>query len=555
LKKILLILFLSLFGYSLKAQNVYLKVEGTTAFETKKIDSIGYQIRFENAKSVVEEITVLSKKLFESGFLESENLGNIKTNDSTFLFRYKLGKRISFLHIYIGKENSNLIQENYELKNGVLILPIASVESFMNLQLKKLEQKGYSLANLKLENFRTEDSLLFADLKIKKNSQRILNDIVINGSSKFPESHKRNLMRLYANRTFNQDGLQKVFKEIEEYRFVKQTKYPEILFTQDSTKIYVYLEKAKSNRFDGFIGFSNEEDGKFSFNGYLDILLHNILNSGEQFLIYWKNDGKKQTSFNIGLQVPYLFKSPIGIKAELNIFKKDSTFQNTNTSIDLGYFFNYNSRLYLGYQATESSDIQNVNSSFISDFTNSFVTSQYEFTKFKTDDFLFPEKTVFHFKIGLGNRDSKTDSQNQVFGKMELRHNFYLNAKNIIHLKSQNYLLNSENYIVNELYRFGGINSIRGFNENSLQGNLFTSLLTEYRYVLSPGMYVHSIIDYGYYQDQTTALNDSLIGLGFGFGLLTKNGLFNLIYANGSTNDQAIKLANSIVHISFKSSF
>jgi hypothetical protein len=539
----------------LKAQNVYLKVEGTTAFETKKIDSIGYQNRFENAKSIIEETALLSKKLFENGFLESENLGNIKTNDSTFLFQYKLGKRISFLHIYIGKENSELIQENYELKNDVLILPITSVESFMNLQLKKLEQKGYSLANLKLENFRTEDSLLFADLKIKKNSQRILNDIVINGSSKFPESHKRNLMRLYANRTFNQDGLQKVFKEIEEYRFVKQTKYPEILFTQDSTKIYVYLEKAKSNRFDGFIGFSNEEDGKFSFNGYLDILLHNILNSGEQFLIYWKNDGKKQTSFNIGLQVPYLFKSPIGIKAELNIFKKDSTFQNTNTSIDLGYFFNYNSRLYLGYQATESSDIQNVNSSFISDFTNSFVTSQYEFTKFKTDDFLFPEKTVFHFKIGLGKRDSKTDSQNQVFGKMELRHNFYLNAKNVIHLKSQNYLLTSENYIVNELYRFGGINSIRGFNENSLQGNLFTSLLTEYRYVLSPGMYVHSIIDYGYYQDQTNASNDSLIGLGFGFGLLTKNGLFNLIYANGSTNDEAIKLANSIVHISFKSSF
>lgn len=555
MKKILLILFLCLFGYSLKAQNVYLKVEGTTAFETKKIDSIGYQNRFENAKSILEETALLSKKLFENGFLESENLGNIKTNDSTFLFQYKLGKRISFLHIYIGKENSELIQENYELKNDVLILPITSVESFMNLQLKKLEQKGYSLANLKLENFRTEDSLLFADLKIKKNSQRILNDIVINGSSKFPESHKRNLMRLYANRTFNQDGLQKVFKEIEEYRFVKQTKYPEILFTQDSTKIYVYLEKAKSNRFDGFIGFSNEEDGKFSFNGYLDILLHNILNSGEQFLIYWKNDGKKQTSFNIGLQVPYLFKSPIGIKAELNIFKKDSTFQNTNTSIDLGYFFNYNSRLYLGYQATESSDIQNVNSSFISDFTNSFVTSQYEFTKFKTDDFLFPEKTVFHFKIGLGKRDSKTDSQNQVFGKMELRHNFYLNAKNVIHLKSQNYLLTSENYIVNELYRFGGINSIRGFNENSLQGNLFTSLLTEYRYVLSPGMYVHSIIDYGYYQDQTNASNDSLIGLGFGFGLLTKNGLFNLIYANGSTNDEAIKLANSIVHISFKSSF
>jgi hypothetical protein len=47
----------------------------------------------------------------------------------------------------------------------------------------------------------------------------------------------------------------------------------------------------------------------------------------------------------------------------------------------------------------------------------------------------------------------------------------------------------------------------------------------------------------------------TLLGLGFGFGLLTKNGLFNIVYANGSAKDQAIKLSNSIVHISFKSNF
>jgi hemolysin activation/secretion protein len=105
------------------------------------------------------------------------------------------------------------------------------------------------------------------------------------------------------------------------------------------------------------------------------------------------------------------------------------------------------------------------------------------------------------------------------------------------------------------LYRFGGINSIRGFNENSLQGTVFSSLMTEYRYVLSSNIYVHSIIDYGYYQDQTSKTKDNLLGLGFGFGLLTKNGLFNLIYANGSTKNQAIKLSNSIVHISLKSTF
>lgn len=555
MSKFCFFLFFFILSFCVQAQKLYLKIGGETVIQTKTIDSIGYEKQFEIAKGIEDEANRFQKKLIENGYLESEKMKTSKVNDSVFLVQFKLGNRIDKIHIYIGAMNSDLNTANYSVENDYLILPIASVESFMQLQLKYLEQKGFSLANLKLENFRKEDNALKADLKIQKSEKRILNDIVIKGYPKFPESHKRNLMRLFANKTFNQDGLQKVYNELEEYRFVKQTQYPEILFTKDSTKIYVYMEKAKANRFDGFLGFSNEEGGKVRFNGYLDILLHNILNSGEQLLIYWKNDGQEQTSFNIGLQVPYIFKSPLGLKAELNIFKRDSTFQNTNTSLDLGYFFNYNSRLYLGYQATESSDIQNTNSSFISDYTNAFLTSKYEFTRFKSDDFLFPEKTVLNFTVGTGTRDSKTDSQSQFFGNLLIKQNFYLNEKNNIQLNSQNYYLQSDTYIVNELYRFGGIKSIRGFNENSLQGNLLTSILTEYRYVLSPGLYVHSIIDYAYYQDKTTDTNNTLLGLGFGFGLLTKNGFFNLIYANGSTGNQAIQLSNSIVHISFKSNF
>jgi hypothetical protein len=255
------------------------------------------------------------------------------------------------------------------------------------------------------------------------------------------------------------------------------------------------------------------------------------------------------------VELPYIFKSPLGIKAELNIFKQDSTFQNTKKALNLGYYFNYNTRLYIGYQSTESSDIQNVNSSTLSDFDNSYITTAIEYLDFKNDDFLFPEKTLFDLKIGTGKRDTKLISDSQFFGNLFAKHNFYLNQKNIVNIKSQNFYLQSGSYIINELQRFGGINSIRGFNENSLQGNLFSSILSEYRYVLTPNLYVHSIIDYGYLQDKTTDSNQNLIGLGFGFGLLSKNGLFNLVYANGSTNEQAIKLSNSIVHISFKASF
>jgi hypothetical protein len=555
LKKIRL-LFVLIFIYStIGAQEFQLKIIGQTDFETKTIDSIGYISTHKNTKSIIDENGSLYQKLLKKGYTESEPLENFKQNDSTFYFKYRVGKRINYARIYIGRNSQENIAPNYIVKNDTLTLPYEDIETFLNNTLKKLETNGFSMAKVKLINILPSKDYLKADLSITTEIKRQVNDIVINGYDKFPVGHKKNIVRLYRNKVFNQKNLDRLYNDFEKFRFVKQSKYPEILFTKDSTKIYVYLEKTKPNTFDGYIGFTNDENEKVIFSGYLDLVLNNILNSGEKLSLYWKSDGQDQKTFNLGMELPYIFKSPLGLKAELNIFKQDSTFQNTKTAIDLGYYFNYNTRLYLGYQSTESSDIQNANTSSLSDFDNSFLTTSLEFIDFKNDDFLFPEKTRFDLKIGTGKRDSKLISDNQFFGSLFTKHNLYLNDKNIVNIKSQNFYLQSGNYIVNELQRFGGINSIRGFNENSLQGNLFGSILTEYRYVLSPGLYVHSIIDYGHIQDKTSNSDQNLLGIGFGFGLLSKNGLFNIVYANGSTNEQAIKLSNSIVHISFKANF
>ena len=195
----------------------------------------------------------------------------------------------------------------------------------------------------------------------------------------------------------------------------------------------------------------------------------------------------------------------------------------------------------------------------LNDFNNSFITTNYDFSKTTARDnydaLLFPEKTKIWIKTGFGNRATLNSTENQFFTEINLKNNFYLNERNSINIKSQNFFLQSNNYIINELYRFGGVNSIRGFNENSLQGSFLSSFLTEYRYVVNQSLYTHSVIDYGYYQDKTTNTKGNLYGLGFGIGLLTKNGLFNLLYANGSSDSQTIKLSNSVIHISLKTNF
>ena len=555
MQRIFILLSLLQFGWNGSAQNFYLKISATSTIENRTIDSIGYNSKHPNTKSIIDETQIFSEKLTRLGFIENEIVAYEKINDSTFLCPMRLGKKTDFIHIYVGQNSALASLQLANNSNDTLTIPFNETESFLNQTLSKLERKGYSLAKLKLINFKKNKQALVAELFIDPGKKRQLNDIVIKGYDKFPEGHKKNVRRLYKNTLFNQEILKKIHSDFEKFRFTNQTKYPEILFTKDTTKVYVYLEKSKPNKFDGFIGFSNDKKNNFTLNGYLDLLLVNNLNAGEALTLYWKSNGNEQKTFNIGIELPYLFKSPLGLKANLNIFKQDSTFQNTKTAIDIGYFFNYNTRMYLGYQATASSDIQNLNNSSLNDFTNSFWTSHFELVNFKNDDVLFPEKTKIDLKFGIGARNSNLSLNQQTFINADLKQVFLLDEKNSINIRSQNYYLQSNHYIVNELARFGGINSIRGFNENSLPAHLFTSLLTEYRYKMASTLYINTIIDYGHFKDQTTTSSGNLLGLGFGMGLLTKNGIFNLVYATGSINDQAIKPSNAIVHISFKSSF
>lgn len=551
----LLFLFLFFGLQNSFGQQFYFKIISDSNNENKVIDSIGYQKTHLTVKSILEEEKQFKSKINAIGYFESRFENIKKTNDSTFLLKTILGEPTKETHIYLGKKNRKDNPLIFSSEKDTVIIKTGEVENYLNLILNRFEKNGFALVKLKLKNIRQRKNTIYTELEIINEKSRRLDEIVINGYDKFPKSHTKNLTRLYRNKIFNQENLKQLYNDISKFRFVKQTKFPEILFTKDSTKAYVYIEKNKANTFDGFIGFTNNEQKKIVFNGYLDLQLQNLMNGGEKINIFWKSDGNDQKTFNASTEIPYIFKSPLGIKAQLNIFKQDSIFQNTQTNLDLGYYFNYNTRTYLGYQEAESSDIQNTNSSNLSDFSNQFFTAQFEYFNFDNDSFLFPEKTSVKIKIGTGKRNAVELNSSQFLAKIDISHNFYLNQKNIFFVKSQNAYLKSDNYLINELFRLGGINSIRGFNENSLQGNFFSSILTEYRYLATTNLYLHSIIDYGYLQDKSTNQNKSLLGLGFGFGMLTKNGLFNLVYANGSNENQTIKLSNSIVQISFKATF
>ncbi len=584
LKNLVFFLLFLTFGANCFAQSFRLQIIGSSIYENKVIDSLKYTSTYTNTKSISDELNILSERLSKTGYIENQILENRRENDSSYIAKFSLGDRIKSINIYIGRinltptlskgeraeaviDNNSIIKDLIGLNKtkDTLILPYSEIETFLNQTLQKLEQKGYALAKLKLIHIQKKNNSLYADLQFESDKQRRLNSIVVrfgesNKKNSFPEGHLKQINRKYHNSTFNQDIVRKIHDDFDKFGFVNQIKNPEILFTKDTTKVYVYLEKRKSNTFDGFIGFLNNENNKLVFNGYLDLTLENTIRAGEQFSLYWKSEGNNQKTFKTSIDLPYIFKSPIGLKAQIYIFKQDSIFQNTKTSIDLGYFMDYNTRIYLGYQSTESSDIQNTNNSSISDYKNSFLTTNFEYSKFDNENLTFPKKTNLSITMGLGKRTT-TDlvetagSSKQTYININAMHNFYLNKKNCFNINYQNYFLKSDTYIINELYRFGGVNSIRGFAENSLQSNFMTAIITEYRYIISQDLYLHSITDYGYYQDDSTSSKGNLLGFGFGLGVQTRNGLLKLAIANGSTKNQEIKFYNTIINICYNVKF
>jgi len=564
LLQILLLCFISLSSY---AQNFHLTIKGTTKAENQTIDSLTYKPNHINVKSIFDEINLTSEKLSKIGYLENNIQSTTQINDSTYSAEIQLKEQTKSIHIYIGRNNSFFYSE--KTKSDTIILPYNEVENYLNQKIIDAEKQGFALSKIKLENIKKRNSTIYADLNFKSEKKRTINSIILNyaetkGKDFFPKGHLKQLNKKYLNKTFNQETTQQLYEDINSYEFVSQTKYPEILFTTDSTKIYTYIEKRKANTFDGYIGFANDKDEKMNINGYIDISLFNTLHAGEQFSLYWKSDGNQQKTFNTKVEIPYIFQSSLGIKAQLNIFKQDSTFQNTKTAIDLGYYINYNSRIYAGYQSTESSDIQNTNNSLISDFKNTYFTSSFDYKKIDYKNNLVPRKALVNWIVGYGKRNTNNDpetagSSAQFYTNLNASYNFEINDKNFININSQNFYLSSKNYISNELYRFGGMNSIRGFLENSLQCNFNFLILTEYRYKFSKNIYVHTIADYGIYQDLTSTIDPSktkkLIGLGIGSVLQTPNGLLKINLTNGSQNIQELQLYNTIVNICYNVKF
>lgn len=540
-------------------QTISLSVVGENQDATKVIDSIGYKKSYSNYNSLQNEINRLKKKLTKDGYIDTTIKNVNKKHDTLFEAQFILGKRVNKIRIYYDSSfNTDYLTTITPSKDtNFFELKITELESQLKILNSKIAEQGDPFSTLQLINIsKLNSDLISADLKIVTNQKRRIDKIIIKGYEKFPKSYVKRFMKLKTGKSFNLNAIREKVELLEELRFASKIKDPEVLFTQDSTTLYLYIEKTKTNNFDGFLGFgTNEITNRIEFDGYLDLRLINNLNYGETLNLFYKSDEIDQQTFRVDVDLPYLFASPVGLQVGLNIFRKDSTFLNAKQYAKINYQINAQHKIGIGLNSTTSTNLLENDTDILNDYTSNYYTLHYNYTKPQFYDPLFPINFWFDFSSGIGTRNNDLGKEKQSVFNVDAYKIFNLNKKNSFYMRLNGATLTSNDYLDNELFRFGGINSIRGFEENSLVANLYAVISTEYRYRLSNSIYVHSVIDAAYFENKLTESKEKLYGFGFGLGLLTNAGLFRLNYSSGKTEDRPFKLSDSKVHVSLTATF
>lgn len=546
---------------NLNAQNTHLIIRGEDSIPKGLIDSLSINLNFKNYQALEQEAKSLHHTLENIGYIENELKAIQKKDDSTFIATFYFGTRLKFIKIFYSNEDfskKELLQISSEIKDNYFVLSFNDIESSLH-KLNTLKTKnGNTFARLYLDKItKNKDSTLSAQLFLTNGSKRTIDEIVIKGYEKFSKSFLKYYSGVRIGKIFNKEEIISQSEALNTLGFVSNIKPPEVLFKKDSTTIYFYLKKQKNNLFDGVLGFStNEDTRKLIFNGYLNLELNNNLNFGEQFILNYKADGNDQQNFRVKATLPYLLKSPFGVGLELIIFKRDSSFVTTEQQARISYQVNPSTNSYVGYKGYESSNLLNnpITESNISDYKSKYIVTGGSYLKHQTNN-LFPVKTSLSLEAEIGNRKLKESQESQLKVSGILHYIFNLNYKNSIFIKNNTSIISSDTFFTNELFRFGGINSIRGFNENSIDASMFSVLNTEYRHQFNEGLYMHSIIDIAYFENQALSIKEKLYSFGIGIGTQTKAGVIRLNIANGNIENQDFNFSNTKIHLSLSSRF
>ncbi|MGE5430135.1 MAG: outer membrane protein assembly factor [Syntrophomonadaceae bacterium] len=559
----ILIVFLPAAFYAQVIESI--NVSGSVFSKTEYLGWSGVRIGMKVFPSMFDSVKVnISKRLSERGYFRPSFEGtgleaSADTKKAVLNISVQPGSPAYVRNISISGAgpDSAYFDRLYSFMKGQIFVK-SELESNISSSLDFLQERGFPFAKVILNSiYLTKDTASnrnAADLfiRIDKGQVTKIDEVKIKGNSKTADRVILRELRIKTGGLYSQKLIDEIPQKLDRLRFFEPVEEPSYyLNSRGEGVLLIDVKEKQTNNFDGILGYlpGTTEGQKGYLTGLVNVTLRNLLGTGRGAAIKWQQLDRYSQDLELRYLEPWLFNYPFNINLALVQHKQDTTYVQRRYEGSLEYLAAEDISASLVLAAEDVIPTEN-GSSFLTVFNSSTISTGANLKIDTRDDFYAPAKGIYFFNSYLFSRkkingparflsqDAVTRVNQQRFA-VDFSIFYEIFNRQVAAIGLHGRELRSSVFEVSDLYRFGGANTLRGYNENQFLANRLLWSNVEYRALLSRRTYGFLFFDSGYYlrsaEPERNIPRTSAFKTGYGLGinLETGFGVLSVSYALG----------------------
>ncbi len=452
--------------------------------------------------------------------------------------------------------NPGPIFEGIALRNTMELryLSAKAMQGLVQDSLNWYVNNGYPFAQISLKV--SSGSEPIAIMQCAKGPEVKWGRIYVKPEGVIKENVLANLLQIETGTLFSEQQLLQAEMQVAGQLPFKLLRSPEWTLEDQNAAVYLFLERIKMSSATGIIGLQqNPSTQKNALVGELNLQLQNTWQKNEKFTLHWRSIAPQTQQLKSTLSWPYIGGSSYGVNAGFSLYRRDTSFLELKGNLGLTYLLANNWQLLAILDYWQSNVLSN-----LSGLTNlaTFSTLSYGIGLQRQKlDFLPNPRKGMQFKASylVGNKKAQNDF---LTWRLELSQRYFwpLAKRQVLSFSQEFAHIQSASLFSNELYRFGGLERMRGFDEEAFFASTLAFSGLEYRYLLD--QYAHFLVftDWAWLQNKVLGQQQNFVyAVGLGLVLGSENGQFKLSYGLGTQLGQPLQLNAGKLHVGFISYF
>ena len=574
-KLISIILFSVAFSLLANGQKKYFVITKNTpvaaegiSFKNQSIDSAEFHRYLNNVYG----------QLYQNGYITATVEPQRRQGDTIVL---KVDPGLSYKLAFLKKGNvpEELLNKIDYREKFFLDKPFnySQIAKLFNRLLAYTENNGYPFASIKLDSLALNDNEFRASIKYESGPYITFDSIKVDGNSRTKLTFLSSFLKIMPGKPFEFAKIDQAIERLGRLPYIEPVDAGYLTFQNNQATYHLNLNRRKVNQLDGIIGvLPNEREGnRLLITGQFDLKLYDLFASGKSLEFNWQRLQVQSQSLDATYYHPNLLRAPLSFSVGFNLLKQDTTFLNRH--LDLNIYFDpgksgtYHVFVQDKFASTLSSlDFLDINESpDVLDFDLTSYGLGYEWGNL--NDIITPTRGMRVSLNGqLGNKRIRRNANLSpaIYDTIDLNSvQYQLNfAFDQYHRVGKKWVLNTrltggkvfnDQLFLNDLYRVGGLRSLRGFNESFFFASEYLLANINLKYYLDAQSFLLFFYDQSYLANKATNfdITDYPAGLGAGLNFSTNSGIFSFVYALGRSNEQPFSFNLSKIHFGYISRF